>query len=87
MPSFREKNKSYLIFQTKKGANMSLNLTKYEDEEDSIFPLININIHLRRRTLFYSFNFVFPSFLITLLSIFGYSLPCESGEKIGLRKF
>ena len=48
--------------------------------------MLNVRLHFRRRTLFFSFNFIIPSMIITVCSIFGFILPPESGEKVGLRK-
>jgi nicotinic acetylcholine receptor, invertebrate len=47
--------------------------------------MLYVRLELRRRTLFYSFNLVIPSFIITVLSLLGFLLPPECGEKIGLR--
>lgn len=41
-------------------------------------------IHIRRRTLYFVFNLIFPCILISFMSVLGFSLPPESGEKIGL---
>ena len=41
-------------------------------------------IHLRRRTLYFVFNLIFPCVLISFMSLLGFSLPPDSGEKIGL---
>ena len=49
--------------------------------------MLNVRLHFRRRTLFFSFNFIIPSMIITVCSIFGFILPPESGEKVGLRKY
>ena len=46
-----------------------------------------ITLNFRRRTLFYTFNFVLPSMIITVCSVMGFILPPESGEKVGLRKY
>jgi hypothetical protein len=59
---------------------------KINEKEDGAFSHVDITISLRRRSLFYTFNYVIPSFMLTILSISGFVLPAESGEKIGLRK-
>ena len=41
-------------------------------------------IHIRRRTLYFKINLIFPCVLISFMSILGFSLPPDSGEKIGL---
>lgn len=51
------------------------------------FPYIIFELKIRRRTLFYLFNIVFPCILISLLSVLGFILPPDSGEKIGLGKY
>ena len=43
-------------------------------------------INLRRRTLYFIFNFVFPCVLIAFMCILGFTLPPDSGEKVGLGK-
>lgn len=57
------------------------------ENEEGFFSHVDINISMKRRSLFYTFNYVLPSIMITILSISGFLLPAESGEKIGLRKF
>jgi nicotinic acetylcholine receptor len=44
-------------------------------------------IHIRRRTLYFEFNLIFPCILISFMSLLGFSLPPDSGEKIGLGNF
>ena len=51
------------------------------------YSFLNIDLYFRRRTLFFSFNFVIPNLIIAVCSIVGFILPPESGEKVGLRKF
>ncbi len=41
-------------------------------------------IHIRRRTLYFVFNLIFPCILISLMSLLGFLLPPDSSEKIGL---
>lgn len=50
----------------------------------AIYPFVMFVMHLRRRTLYFIFNFVFPCVLISFMSILGFCLPPDSGEKIGL---
>jgi hypothetical protein len=47
--------------------------------------LIYVTLNFTRRTMYYALNLVFPCFIISLMCVFGYWLPEESGEKIGLR--
>jgi hypothetical protein len=57
----------------------------YEGDPRS-YSYVNVTLHLRRRTLFYVFNYITPCFILSTLSLFGFLLPVESGEKIGLGK-
>uniref|UniRef100_A0A0N5B820 Acetylcholine receptor subunit alpha-type acr-16 n=1 Tax=Strongyloides papillosus TaxID=174720 RepID=A0A0N5B820_STREA len=49
------------------------------------YPTIIFSLHLRRRTMYYSFNLLIPALLITSLSVFGFTLPPDAGEKINLQ--
>ena len=51
------------------------------------YSIMTAHLYFRRKTLFFSFNFIIPCLIITICSIFGFMLPPESGEKIGLRKY
>ncbi|XP_077988935.1 neuronal acetylcholine receptor subunit alpha-10-like [Glandiceps talaboti] len=48
------------------------------------FPDVTYTIHLKRRSLFYVFNIIFPSFLACILVAVGFYLPSDSGERITL---
>jgi len=48
---------------------------------------IKYTIHVRRRALYYTFNFIIPCALISLLLLFTFHLPPESGQKISLCTF
>ncbi len=50
----------------------------------NVYPYVMIIMHLRRRTLYFIFNLVFPCILISFMCILGFTLPPDSGEKIGL---
>jgi hypothetical protein len=56
------------------------------DNEGNYYEIVIITLKYRRRTLFFSFNFILPSLIITVCSVMGFILPPESGEKVGLRK-
>ena len=56
------------------------------DDIGEKMSMLTITFHFRRRTLFFSFNFILPSLVLTVCSIFGFILPPDSGEKISLRK-
>ncbi|CAI4229873.1 unnamed protein product [Auanema sp. JU1783] len=45
---------------------------------------ITFTISIRRRTLYYGFNLILPSMLISCLALLGFTLPVESGEKLNL---
>ena len=41
-------------------------------------------VHIRRRVLYYLFNIIFPCIWLSILSLLGFWLPPDSGEKITL---
>ena len=47
---------------------------------------ITYTIHVRRRALFYTFNLIIPCALISVLLLFAFLLPQESGQKITLSR-
>ena len=48
------------------------------------YPDVTFTIHMRRRSLFYVMNLIFPCILIYMVSFLGFFLPVESGEKVNL---
>lgn len=48
------------------------------------FPDVTFYIHMRRRTLYYMFNVIVPCILLSTLSLAGFYLPPDCGEKITL---
>lgn len=48
------------------------------------YPFVMFVINMRRRTLYFIVNLIFPCVLISFMSVLGFSLPPDSGEKIGL---
>ena len=52
-------------------------------------PYVDIKFYLniRRRTLYYGFNLIIPSLLISLMTVLGFTLPPDAGEKITLGVF
>lgn len=48
---------------------------------------ITFTIHIRRRTLYYFFNLIVPSVLISSMALLGFTLPPDSGEKLTLGSF
>lgn len=53
---------------------------------NSASQYIYFRYHLRRRTLYFGFNLITPSLLVATMSILGFTMPVESGEKITLGK-
>uniref|UniRef100_A0A914KIP0 Neurotransmitter-gated ion-channel transmembrane domain-containing protein n=1 Tax=Meloidogyne incognita TaxID=6306 RepID=A0A914KIP0_MELIC len=49
------------------------------------YPDLTFYLHMRRRTLYYGFNFIMPCLLTTMMSLLGFTLPPEAGEKITLQ--
>ncbi|KAK3588798.1 hypothetical protein CHS0354_012011 [Potamilus streckersoni] len=48
------------------------------------YPDVTFTIYMRRRTMYYLFNIIFPCLWLTILSLLGFWLPPDSGEKITL---
>lgn len=48
------------------------------------YPDVTSTIIIRRRPLYYTYNLIFPVVLITALTMLGFHLPPESGEKVSL---
>ena len=48
------------------------------------YPDVTFFVYMRRRTLYYLFNIIFPCLWLTVLSLLGFWLPPDSGEKITL---
>ena len=48
------------------------------------YPDVTFTIVMRRKTLYYLFNIIFPCLWLTILSLLGFWLPPDSGEKITL---
>uniref|UniRef100_A0A183BJD1 Neur_chan_LBD domain-containing protein n=1 Tax=Globodera pallida TaxID=36090 RepID=A0A183BJD1_GLOPA len=49
------------------------------------YPDLTFYLHMRRRTLYYGFNLIMPCLLTTTMSLLGFTLPPEAGEKITLQ--
>ena len=49
------------------------------------YPDVTFSVILRRKPLFYIVSIVLPCVVITLISVFGFILPVESGEKLSLQ--
>ncbi|CAF3299274.1 unnamed protein product [Rotaria socialis] len=48
------------------------------------YPDVTIYVHIRRRVLYYLFNIILPCIWLSILSLLGFCLPPDSGEKITL---
>ncbi len=48
------------------------------------FPTISMTLHIRRKTLYYMYNIVFPCMMMSTLTVLVFCLPPDSGEKIAL---
>ena len=62
---------------------LGLNSTRRSEKFDCCpekYTYVLFFVHIRRRTLYFIFNFVFPCILISLMAILGFALPSDSGE-------
>ena len=48
------------------------------------YPNITYHIIISRRPLFYVFNMILPSILITIVGFLGFLIPADSGEKVSM---
>ncbi|PVD19805.1 hypothetical protein C0Q70_20296 [Pomacea canaliculata] len=51
---------------------------------DEPFPDVTFYVRIRRRTLYYMYNVVFPCVMMSALTLLVFCLPPDSGEKIAL---
>uniref|UniRef100_A0A914WSI7 Uncharacterized protein n=1 Tax=Plectus sambesii TaxID=2011161 RepID=A0A914WSI7_9BILA len=63
--------------------------TRREEDPFAEEPYVQLYFyfHIRRRTLYYGLNWIIPSVLISLMTVLGFTLPPEAGEKITLVAF
>uniref|UniRef100_A0A0N4ZMR7 Neur_chan_LBD domain-containing protein n=1 Tax=Parastrongyloides trichosuri TaxID=131310 RepID=A0A0N4ZMR7_PARTI len=59
------------------------NVFRYDCCDEPYYD-VTFYVIIRRRTLYYSFNLVLPSLLISILALLGFTLPPDSGEKLNL---
>ncbi|CAJ0609696.1 unnamed protein product [Cylicocyclus nassatus] len=52
--------------------------------DDQPYPSIYFYLVIQRRTLYYGLNLIIPSLLISLMTVLGFTLPPDAGEKITL---
>ena len=50
-----------------------------------VYSQVTLTLNFRRRTLFFTFNFVLPCLILTVCALMGFVLPADKGEKVGLR--
>ncbi|WAQ98028.1 ACHA7-like protein [Mya arenaria] len=48
------------------------------------FPDITFHIHIRRRTLYYTYNVIIPCVMLSMLALSGFWMRPDSGEKVTL---
>ena len=48
------------------------------------FPDVTVTITIRRKTLYYMYNVVFPCLMMSVLTLLVFRLPPDSGEKVAL---
>uniref|UniRef100_A0A7E4ZU22 Nicotinic acetylcholine receptor subunit n=1 Tax=Panagrellus redivivus TaxID=6233 RepID=A0A7E4ZU22_PANRE len=48
------------------------------------YPDVTFYIHIRRKTLYYMYNVIFPCLMMSVLTLLVFLLPPDSGEKISL---
>ena len=48
------------------------------------YPDVNFTLHIRRRTLYYTYNVIIPCIMLSSLTLLGFWIPPEGGEKVGL---
>uniref|UniRef100_A0A158Q8R2 Cation transporter family protein n=1 Tax=Elaeophora elaphi TaxID=1147741 RepID=A0A158Q8R2_9BILA len=91
LPSRR---KCHLCLIIKLGAKMSMTTVsrtvKFYECCPEPYPDLKFYLHLRRRTLYYGsvsfcFNLIMPCILTTMMTLLGFTLPPDAGEKITLQ--
>uniref|UniRef100_A0A0N4ZV96 Neur_chan_LBD domain-containing protein n=1 Tax=Parastrongyloides trichosuri TaxID=131310 RepID=A0A0N4ZV96_PARTI len=53
-------------------------------QRNGYYSTIKFELHLRRRMLYFLYNIIAPCAMLSILTLFQFILPCESGEKITL---
>ena len=55
-----------------------------EMDDTNTYPIVGLKVVLHRRPGYFLLNVIAPTIIITLLSLYVYLLPTESGEKVDL---
>ena len=48
------------------------------------YPDVTFTLHIRRRTLYYTYNVIIPCVMLTSLTMLEFWMPPEGGEKVAL---
>ncbi len=56
----------------------------YPDAPGIPYTHVLFTIHFKRRSMYYVFNLVMPCVLISGITVLGFVLPSDSGEKVSL---
>lgn len=48
------------------------------------FPDVTFMVHIRRRTLYYTYNVIIPCIMLSILTLLGFWMRPDSGEKVTL---
>ena len=57
---------------------------RYDSDPGVVFPTVRFRLYLRRKPRFYVINIVAPCILLSVLALFVFYLPPDSGEKVSL---
>jgi len=57
---------------------------QYDSDPGVTFPTVKFRLYLRRKPRFYLINIVAPCILLSVLALFVFYLPPDSGEKVSL---
>jgi hypothetical protein len=52
-----------------------------------VYSQVTLTLNFRRRTLFFTFNFVLPCLILTVCALMGFVLSSDRGEKVGIILF
>ena len=51
---------------------------------DGMHAMVNLKIHLRRKSLYYDYIVIAPTIMLCVLTLASFLLPCHKGEKIAI---